>query len=216
MRGKRSRAAAWRVGLLAIGALMALPVGSALADATIGQTGGTATCASNSGLADTSYVVPAGGGTITSFSFQSVAGNAGEQVDFLVLRPAAAGGYTVVGKTGLVTLAGTGLETVPAAVAVEAGDVLGIYVPSALLDCGTFPGSSGGGILSLSADPSVGDAVSITALPFDPNESATLVTLPTSRRQCKHGGWRTDGTTFKNQGDCVRWVRTHRKHDRKN
>jgi hypothetical protein len=30
--------------------------------------------------------------------------------------------------------------------------------------------------------------------------------LPTSREQCKHGGWRTFGA-FKNQGDCVSFVR---------
>jgi hypothetical protein len=30
--------------------------------------------------------------------------------------------------------------------------------------------------------------------------------LPTSKEQCKHGGWRTFGA-FKNQGDCVSFVR---------
>lgn len=28
----------------------------------------------------------------------------------------------------------------------------------------------------------------------------------TSKEQCKHGGWRTFGTAFKNQGDCVAFV----------
>jgi len=36
--------------------------------------------------------------------------------------------------------------------------------------------------------------------------------VPTDRNQCKNSGWqtlvRTDGTTFKNQGDCVQYVNT--------
>jgi hypothetical protein len=30
--------------------------------------------------------------------------------------------------------------------------------------------------------------------------------LPTSKDQCKKGGWRNFGSTFKNQGDCVSFV----------
>jgi hypothetical protein len=32
--------------------------------------------------------------------------------------------------------------------------------------------------------------------------------LPTRKDQCKHGGWKTFGTLFKNQGDCVSFVAT--------
>jgi hypothetical protein len=32
--------------------------------------------------------------------------------------------------------------------------------------------------------------------------------LPTSKDQCKKGGWRTFGSVFKNQGDCVSFVAT--------
>jgi hypothetical protein len=32
--------------------------------------------------------------------------------------------------------------------------------------------------------------------------------LPTSKEQCKKGGWRNFGTVFKNQGDCVSFVAT--------
>ena len=68
----------------------ALPAGSALADTTIGQTGvSSIDCGGGPGAgADTNYVVPAGGGTITSFSFASTAANTNEQVDFLVLQHA--------------------------------------------------------------------------------------------------------------------------------
>ena len=31
---------------------------------------------------------------------------------------------------------------------------------------------------------------------------------PTSKSQCTHGGWKSFGTMFKNQGDCVSFVAT--------
>jgi hypothetical protein len=34
------------------------------------------------------------------------------------------------------------------------------------------------------------------------------VTSPTNKDQCKNDGWKTFGTTFKNQGDCVSFVAT--------
>jgi hypothetical protein len=33
--------------------------------------------------------------------------------------------------------------------------------------------------------------------------------LPTTKEQCKNGGWRSFGSTFKNQGDCVSFVATN-------
>jgi hypothetical protein len=33
--------------------------------------------------------------------------------------------------------------------------------------------------------------------------------LPTSKDQCKHGGWRDYGATFRNQGECVAFVVHH-------
>ena len=56
----------------------------------------------------------------------------------------------------------------------------------------------------------------------DPSEPAEVVitytTVPTSKDQCKHGGWHnfTDnsGTPFKNQGDCVSYVATGGKEQR--
>ena len=64
-------------------------------------------CSGPGVLADSDYVVPLGGGTITSFSSDSIPSSAGQQVDFRVLRPSGAD-YAVVGKTGLVTLHGPG------------------------------------------------------------------------------------------------------------
>ena len=173
-----------RVVLVAGLALAALPAAPALADTTIGQTGSTpgAFCVGPTVTADANYVVPSGGGTITSFSYESVAANAGQQLDLLVLRPTAtAGTYTVVGKTGLVTLAGTGLETFTANIPVQEGDILGFWNPGSLDDCGrSAPGT--GGLIGTDIDPSGDPAVGATVVMdfansgFDLNLSANLVT----------------------------------------
>jgi hypothetical protein len=199
-------------------AFVALPAGSALGATTIGQTGGNSFCSPDGGTdaADTNYVVPTGGGTITSFSFQSVAANAGNQLDFLVLRPTSGSNYTVVGKTGLVTLAGTGLETFSAPdISAEAGDIIGWWSNAAVIpNClrmaagGATINNGPGGF----SDPNVNDTLSI---PFqnpglDLNESAMLLTTPPNKDACKDGGWQnyTDGQgqPFKNQGQCVAWT----------
>jgi hypothetical protein len=43
----------------------------------------------------------------------------------------------------------------------------------------------------------VGQATSVTF---------TYTALPTSKEQCRKGGWKNFGTTFKNQGQCVKFV----------
>ncbi|MBV8991870.1 MAG: hypothetical protein JO372_25200, partial [Solirubrobacterales bacterium] len=111
-----------RLLLLAGLVFAALPAASALANTTIGKTGGDIKCDLGGRIVvgDTAYVVPFGGGTITSFSFQSSPRNAGRQLDFLVLRPEPEGRYQVVGKTGVVTL-GFGHDTFSANISVDGG-----------------------------------------------------------------------------------------------
>jgi hypothetical protein len=202
------------LGLVFALALVALTAGSASADTMIGQTGAGGNCGrSPDVLGDTHYVVPSGGGTITSFSFQSTSNNAGQRVDFMVLRPVSGSSYTVVGNTGVVTLAGTGSEpeTFAADISVLAGDILGLWEAGSLKNCGFSAGSGGGFVFSASGpDPNTGDSVSLEfpTASADLNESANLVTRPTTKAQCKHGGWRNFGSTFKNQGDCVSFVAT--------
>jgi Ca2+-binding RTX toxin-like protein len=151
----------------------------ALADTTIGQTGGDPDACEGPILrADRTYVVPDGGGTITYFSFESNLSIAGRQLDFLVLRPAGGSNYTVVGKTGLVTLRGTGLETFPVNIRVQGGDILGLWIPGLLAYC-VRDAASDNAITSLFGppDPNVGDTVSlpVPAPGNDLNESANLV-----------------------------------------
>jgi hypothetical protein len=65
-------------------------------------------------------------------------------------------------------------------------------------------------ILTLAAGTgySVGTPSAATVTIAD-NDGPTPVpgTMPTSKDQCKKGGWQTFGV-FKNQGDCVSWVAT--------
>jgi uncharacterized repeat protein (TIGR01451 family) len=175
-----------------------LPAGSALAS-TIGQTGASAGVAGQCGtgvFADTSYVVPSGGGVINSFSVDSSAASAGDQRDFLVLR-GSGGNYTVVGKTGLVTLLGAGVQTIPVNIPVQSGDILGFFVAGGDFDfhqeCERDV-SGGGGFISgttcspvpcTQSDPSVGQTLPTFRFPTpdpteDLNESANLVLNPPS------------------------------------
>ena len=162
-----------------------LPAGSALADVTIGQTGSDGGgCGPNppGGVdADTNYVVPTGGGAITSFSFQSTSLNDGVQLEFLALRPVSGTTYKVVGKTGLETLAGTGLETFSASIPVQAGDIIGFFYPELLWNClhdaaGVSGDIGSGGV----ADPAVNSNVDLPPgfSGKDVNESANVVAAP--------------------------------------
>src|SRR5437764_1437009 len=135
--------------------IVALPAASALAfTTTIGQTGSDPAllCPGSSAFADTNYAVSSSGGieTITSFSFQSDSSNRGEQIAFLVLRPAEGNSYTVVANTGLVTLRGSGPEPetfAPARpISVQRGDILGFWLPAQLDNCGRDVNGSGGAL----------------------------------------------------------------------
>jgi uncharacterized repeat protein (TIGR01451 family) len=110
--------------------------GSASAATTIGQNGagGGGTCGAGNTFVQTatapgvpSYVVPAGGGVITSWSF--LAGStAGEQDKLKVVRPTGtANQFLVVGDGALQTMTPSTLNTFPVRIPVQAGDLLGIY-----------------------------------------------------------------------------------------
>jgi hypothetical protein len=229
---RRARRSLLLVGLV----FAALPVGSALADTTIGQVGGDLNhgCVALAVYGDTKYVVPPGGGAITSFSFLSVQEhNEGEQLVFLVLRPAGGSNYTVVGTSDLETLAGIGLETFPVSphIPVQGGDILGFWSGNAGVQACSRPAmpQPGGSIKNtgqfVPSPPGVGHMLSLALMDtsVDLNESANLgPTLgtpppPTSKKQCKHGGWKKFGSRFKNQGQCVRFVKHHhhKKHHHK-
>jgi hypothetical protein len=138
----------WALLGLAIGlATLAAPA-SASASSTIGETGVPGyTCAANDNLVQTvtggppSYTVPAGGGVITSWSFQAGApGNSGKM---LVMRPTGgADEFTVVGKTDLQVFTPGPAQTFETRIPVQGGETLGMRMPTSGV-CLDFVSSSG-------------------------------------------------------------------------
>jgi len=43
-------------------------------------------------------------------------------------------------------------------------------------------------------------------------QEPVTTSAPSTKDQCKNGGWKTFNPAFKNQGDCVSWVATHGKN----
>ena len=130
----------------------------------------------------------------------------------------------MVGESGIETLAGTGdVESFRASIAVKGGDILGVWLGAqGVTACLHHAATTGGAIQSRGFvfHPNVGVTVSLPGGPstdVDLNESANLATAvggpppPTRKKQCKHGGWKTFGSRFKNQGQCVRFVNSHHK-----
>jgi hypothetical protein len=89
---------------------------------------------------------------------------------------------------------GSGLDSVE--FAYLAGEAFGPPLPGPST-CSTFPGAFPvDSFFFPDFTNATGDIVVTDALPF-----------PTSKDQCKHGGWHSFGV-FKNQGDCVSFVAT--------
>ena len=86
---------------------------------------------------------------------------------------------------------GSGLDTIEITYGVALGDQ-GQPLPGPT-SCSTFP-----------------DPIGVFVHPFGPVTTDIVVhdevAVPTSKDQCKNGGWRNFGSTFKNQGQCVAFV----------
>ena len=75
------------------------------------------------------YTIPAGGGTITSWSTQT--GADGGQMALVVGHPTGTlDQYTIVAESAVETLTANSLNTFPVSIAVHAGDVIGYYLAS--------------------------------------------------------------------------------------
>jgi IPT/TIG domain-containing protein/PASTA domain-containing protein len=75
-----------------------------------------------------SYVVPAPGGVLTSWSTNAAAG-AGQTMGLKIFRPAALGTFTILAHDGPRPLAPSVLNTFAVDIPVQAGDVIGIHNP---------------------------------------------------------------------------------------
>jgi hypothetical protein len=156
----------------------AMPIGSAFADATVGQTG---TPLSNNYLfggredVQTSAAMRTNG-VVTSFHTQSGKCRlARGTYDFQVLRPAGGGQYQVLGDTGNQTDPCDGRRhSYPVNIDVQTGDVIAVYVANKWQ--GVLSSNSGGVNFAPIPEPAVGATVT---LPLHGtatlDESATLV-----------------------------------------
>jgi hypothetical protein len=181
-----------RVLLFACLVFGAVPVGSALADTTVGQTGPPVQgLAAGGEWVQTSTAMPTDG-TVTGFQTQANIGSncvydAGPY-DLQVLSPQGPGKYKVLGHTGNQTDPCNGqlhsYLPVDGPIAVRAGDVLGVYTVGNWF--GEIPGTSNVSVAPIS-EPRVGETVkaSPTALtgtfgnPLMLDESVTLVAAAT-------------------------------------
>jgi hypothetical protein len=214
--------------LLPTAALAGTPteIGSAQGNNLCGSIGFDSVQVTSSG---NSYSVPAGGTSITSWSV--LAGPDTGPVGLEVWSPTAPPTYTLVASDPDQTLTANSLNTFTPAtpIQVTAGDLIGLRVDglvacnSLVLDANGNPSTADSFGFSFEAAPAVGGTALMSINPsFQLNIAATVdVTVapppppptPTSADQCKKGGWQglsdTNGTLFKNQGDCVSFVATH-------
>jgi hypothetical protein len=223
-----------RVGAIAasLAAAAALLLPNAALASTPTETGsaqGTFQCvnavdfvqASTSGLSGLSYAVPSGGSTISVWSV--LAGADTGPIALEVWQPTAPPMYTLEAISPTVSL-NPGLNNISldSPLPVEAGDLIGLKL-FGFDECALQTGLADDTIGSTFSAPAVvGVPIQLIIVPgFELNVAATVdVTVapppppptPTSADQCKKGGWQgltdTNGTLFKNQGDCVSFVAT--------
>ena len=201
------------IAVLAFGASTA----SAATTTAIGQTSATAdySCDATNEYdlqtevaSGTSFVVPAGNWIVTSWSTH--AGANGGSMSSMFFRPADPGSYTVIGESPVESLAASMLNTFPVNIHVQGGDLLGFW-GSAGTACATvtdqFPENVNPAGFGVPQPPAVGTTVTPEPFPgYLINISAALIpALPTSKDDCKNGGWKVYGV-FKTQGDCVSFV----------
>jgi len=124
-----------------------------------------------------SYVVPPGGGAITSWSI--LAGEATGQIAGLkVFRPVAPNTYLVVGEDSPRPLAPSILNTFSAAVPVQAGDVIGLAIPAGSPVPCRFKASFGDQVGLIGGDNPVGATVAPTSFASESRVNVSATVLP--------------------------------------
>lgn len=164
----------------ALGAASLLLLGGEAAASTsmVGQDfeAGNVVCGSQTDLqtavsSGNSYTVAAAG-VITSWGFHNGI-DALPGLKLKVARPQSGGGYLFVGEAAAGTQNLHALNTYPANIPVQAGDIIGIFVGSPFGHCGTFTSNSGDTFDQFSGDPPLNTPVS-------PDTSGSLVRYPVS------------------------------------
>ena len=209
---------------LLLGAV-ALPA-SAFAGVTIGATGGggSANCPPDftwvqdtTAVGSPAYVVPAGGGVITSWSHDRGPAPATAQLRLKVFRKTAPNSYLTVGHSDFETLATAGVNTFATRVEVQGGDILGFRITAAPISCDRSGSTGDLAVASgpLQPDPAVGSSVSFGEV------GAFLLNLAAKvEPDADHDGFGdetqdqcpTNGTT---QGPCPVTKKKCKKHKKK-
>jgi hypothetical protein len=134
-----------------------------------------------------------------------------------VMHPDGTGKFTATATSAQLVVGTTlGVYEADTSLPVLTGDQIGILHPIDQLVSWTGGAGLGAGIVYVFFSP---PAANLPVTPFGPlfgellfNADITCApTSPTSKDQCKHGGWR-DFPDFKNQGDCVSFVTTDGKN----
>ena len=178
-----------RLAHLFVGTGLIVASVSAVGQTTLGHIGGLANagysqCSSNLMVVQSataspySYTVPQNG-TITSWSFASPSPGFGGNTEALViLRSTGGSNYTIVGITSPQTVAEGQAGTFSTSIAVQTGDLVGLWIPPATQSFCLYPGTSGDAIpFNAVPNPSAGNSVSLSFGPianYLANISATL------------------------------------------
>jgi hypothetical protein len=179
------RGRVWLVAALAVGATLAIPAASGAQAPAQDSVSGSGVAGFFGGFEIDVRSGPTGENPTGQASFQSAVGLLSGPASCLAVRDnVATFNIQTTSAFGQVTFevtdnAGLGLPDV----------ISGIPTTRSAGDCSPLSGAVSGTVSS-------GDVVVVDAPP-----------LPTSKDQCKKGGWRDFGV-FKNQGDCVSFVAT--------
>jgi hypothetical protein len=192
--------------LVLVVAAAALPA-SASAGVTIGATGGNgaADCPADftwaqdsTAVGSPTYVVPAGGGVITSWSHDRGPAAATAQVRLKVFRKTSPNNYLTVGQSDFETLAAAGVNTFATRVRVEGGDILGMRFTAAPISCRRSGITNDLAVASgpLQPDPPIGSSAALG------NVNGYLLNLAARfERDCDHDGL-GDDTQDTNISSC--------------
>jgi hypothetical protein len=119
-------------------------------------------------------------------------------------------------STGMVNANNFNLPATQAGIAVD--PALSVAFPSMNVDgtCNWWNSPSGPTVASNPGGTGAATTANVTYKPWllspAPGGNCFGGNVPTTASQCKNGGWmtsvRSDGSTFKNQGDCIQYVNT--------
>jgi hypothetical protein len=139
---------------------------------TIGATGGNGALDCSAGFTwaqdstaagSPSYVVPAGGGVITSWRHDRGPASATAQLRLKIFRRLAPLTYLTVGESDFEPLAAPGVNTFATRVPVQGGDLLGLRIAVAAVSCRSTGSTGDVAVASgpLQPDPPIGTPVSL-------------------------------------------------------